>query len=221
MGYSPVAIRDVRERAIARLSDLFAQDHLDVDEFERRVSLAHRAESVAEIEKLTEDQPAAAPSTAMVLAPPVPAIVPAGQVVDRQTIFHIMGGSQRVGHWTCPRHLRTITVMGGVELDFREARLPAGVTTLSCYSLMGGITIIVPPSLAVEVSGSAIMGGFDHLHRSHDAPDPDRAVLQVRGFVVMGGVHVETRLVGETSGDANRRRRRERKEQRKLLKGRE
>jgi hypothetical protein len=51
-------------------------------------------------------------------------------------------------------------------------------------------------------------------------PDPDRPVLVVKGFAMMGGVHIETRLVGETAGDAQRRRRRERKERKLLRDGR-
>ncbi len=60
--------RDARERVIAKLSDEFAQDGLDVDEFERRVTLAHTASSLADIEALTADlppdaSPAAAPAS--------------------------------------------------------------------------------------------------------------------------------------------------------------
>ena len=67
--------RASRERVIAVLSDAFANDRLDVDEFERRVTVAQTSEAVAEINDLTGDltiagapEPSPRPSTALVPA---------------------------------------------------------------------------------------------------------------------------------------------------------
>ena len=68
--------QETRERVIARLSDHFAHDTLDVDEFERRVTVAQTSDNPADIEALLADLPdtgvAPAPTTAM-----VPTVVPA------------------------------------------------------------------------------------------------------------------------------------------------
>jgi hypothetical protein len=50
-----VAVRQAREDAIARLSDAFAHDVIEVEEFERRLTLAHRAESPADIQAIVTD----------------------------------------------------------------------------------------------------------------------------------------------------------------------
>ena len=168
------------------------------------------------------------PGRAQAANPPVPsaapaaskAMVPASQVRERQSVVAIFGGAERRGAWLSPRHLRVVAVMGGVELDFREARLPPGVTDVSIFSFMGGVEVVVPPELAVESNGVAIMGGFEHLDRAPVETDGEQPVLRVHGFVMMGGFSIETRLPGETSGDARRRRRNERKEQGRLLSGR-
>jgi hypothetical protein len=212
-----ISLRDARERTIALLSKHFADDVLDVDEFDRRVSLVHRANSVAEVEAVA----AGLPGVSTPPAPQVPAaLVPAAEVRDRQTLVSILGGSNRQGTWTSPRTLRVIAIMGGSVLDFREARLPPGETQVSVFILMGGVQIIVPPELAVETSGMAIMGGFEHLERAPSVADPERPVLRVTGFAMMGGVSVETRLAGESERDARRRRRKEIKEQKRLGDGR-
>jgi hypothetical protein len=206
-----VSVRDARERTIATLSKLFADDVLDVEEFERRVSLVHRAGTVAEIEEVLADQPGGSKAPAPLPKKPT-ALVPARDVRASQTIVSIMGGSHQKGGWTSPRKLRVIAFMGGSILDFREARLPAGETEVSIFIVMGGVQIIVPPELAVATSGMAIMGGFEHLERAPLEPDPDRPVLRVTGFALMGGVSIETRLAGESERDARRRRKRELKE---------
>jgi hypothetical protein len=101
--------------------------------------------------------------------------------------------------------------MGGIVLDFREARLLPGVTDVHVVAVLGGAQVIVPPGLAVEVSGTAVLGGFGHVERVPVQVDPDQPVLRVRGLAVLGGVAVETRLPGETETDAHRRRRGDRR----------
>lgn len=206
------ALRAERERTIARLSELFASDHLELEEFEQKLSLAHRAASRAELAKVTDQLPE--PSTALAPLPPT-AMVPASQVRPSATMVAMLGGSTRRGAWTVPQELRVIALMGGAELDFREALLPRGVIDITVFAWMGGVHIIVPPNLAIEVHGTGIMGGFEQLARQPTESELDRPLIRVRGLVIMGGVHVETRLAGERGRDAKRRRRRERKERRR------
>jgi hypothetical protein len=78
-------------------------------------------------------------------------------------------------------------------------------------ALMGGLEIIVPPWLAVECDATAIMGGFEEMDRGHGEPDPGRALLRITGFAMMGGVSIETRQPGESSRQARKRVKRERK----------
>jgi hypothetical protein len=200
-----VALRDAREQAISQLTDAFAHDLIGVDEFERRLTLAHRANSPSEVAKTVADLVAPAPSTS--LAPrPEPNLVANEQ--DRAVA--IFAGVERRGTWTLPRRLQAVAVFGGMILDFREALFPPGVTEVHVTAVMGGVQLIVPPSLSVEVSGTAIMGGFGHVERVPVQFDPDRPVLRVHGMAIMGGVGVETRLLGESEQEAHRRRRGER-----------
>jgi hypothetical protein len=208
LAMSLVALADERERVIARLSDAFARELLDLDEFERRLTVAHRADAVADLAPLVADLEAPATTTALV---PAPATAAPSTVRERQTMLAIMGGAMRRGSWVPARRMRVVACMGGVDLDFREARLAPGVTEVVVFALMGGARLIVPPTLAVEVEGTAIMGGFDHTVRAPAEIDPDRPRLRVSGVAMMGGVSVETRLPGESDRQARRRRRHERR----------
>ncbi len=202
----------IRDQTIARLSEAFATDLIDVEEFERRVTVAQRSDSLTEIQSLVADLPArpnrpAAPAP----APATRSVLQPHSVKQRGTVFTVMGGMERKGSWTVPRSLNVGVVMGGAKLDLREAWLPPGPIELRVAALMGGVEIIVPPHLPVESEGIAIMGGFDHVDRAPAQPDPGAPLLRVTGLALMGGVHIEMRLPGESSRDARKRRRRERR----------
>jgi len=202
-----VSLSETRDRAIQRLSDYYAADGFELDEFERRVDLVHRAQVPAEIEKLLADLPSVADE-------PIPAsraLVPAQSSSDKQTVVAIMGGASRRGGWVNARRIRVVTIMGGAEIDLREVALPAGVTELRIYALMGGAEVIVPPDLAVQMDGISLMGGFEQMHRSPASPDPGAPLLKITGMVMMGGVAVTTRLPGEGEREARKREKAERK----------
>ncbi len=213
-----------REAAIDRLAEAFADDRIAMDEFERRLELAHRAESLAELAELLADLPRPAeavvrrreptPAPEPVLdRPPAPARVP-----ERSLVAGILGGGNRSGGWVPARRTIAIGIMGGVSLDFRESPIPPGVTDVECYTLMGGIEIIAPPGVHIDCTGVGFLGGFDY--RQREAPtDPDAPILRISGFAVMGGVDVSVREPGESERDAKRRRRALKKERRRRLRG--
>jgi len=224
---SLVAVRDRREQVIELLTRRFSDDTLDVDELDRRLDLAHSATSLAELEQLIADldpgDPGAAPAPSTALATRAETLL-VHDDPDRpahRNVWCVMSGVDRKGRWVVPRSMRIRCFWGGGRLDFREADFGPGVTEVHVTAIMGGLEIIVPPSLAVDVDASAIMGGFDERHRSTTSPEPGRAVLRVTGFAMMGGVSIETRLPGESERDARKRDKRERKQQKQLAKARE
>jgi len=182
--------REVRDRTIARLSDGFAHDLLDVEEI---AALAADLPGASEV-----PVPASAPQAAL---------IPAAEAEPRRTVVAIMGGVDRRGAWTMPRALRVVTMMGGARLDLREARFPPGPVDIEVFAFMGGTEIIVPPGLAVQTHGTAIMGGFQEVNRAPAHPDPDAPLLRVHGMAMMGGVDIKMRLPGEDDDDHEARRR--------------
>jgi Cell wall-active antibiotics response 4TMS YvqF len=82
--------------------------------------------------------------------------------------------------------VNVIAVMGGDDVDLRDAELDGSEVTLTVISIMGGASIYVPDTVEVEVSGFSLMGGDSEF----GDPRPPRAgapLVRVRSFNVMGG----------------------------------
>ncbi len=201
---------------IDALCEAFARDEMGLEDFERRVETAHRADTAAELDALLADllsaslparaggAPAPRPHPRARSAPPRPR--------------EVMGGSVRRGRWEPARRITALAIMGGVELDFREAVLLPGVTEVQAFAFWGGIEILAPPGVRLESTGIGIMGGFDHGAGAGEPVDPSAPTLRVTGIELMGGVDIKVRYPGE-SGRGARRRVREERRQRRLPDG--
>jgi hypothetical protein len=218
----PMAHR--RRVTVEALVEHFANDAMGVDEFERRVDVAHRASTPDELKELLVDLPGGdlpAVRTESRVAPAGAGVGTGGALSTRENeyVVSILGGSQRKGRWSPARRTHAIAVLGGTQLDFREAVLPPGVTQVRVFALCGGVEIIVPPGLQVESRGVALLGGFDHMAEVPLVADPETPMLEITGLALMSGVEVSVRHPGESARDARRRRRMERREQRRRLRG--
>lgn len=209
----PVPLDQARQRVIDQLVEHYAVENLDDRTLEERLGLAVAATSPAELQALVADLPVAQPPTAHPASSGAP-LARADYVPERQIVAAVMGGAERKGVWTPPRELVAVGVMGGADLDFREARFGPGVTEVNCFVLMGGVEIVVPPGVHVEMNGIAVMGAFTSTGSAESTPPPGAPVLRIGGFAMMGGVEVHVRYPGERAGDARRRERLERKEMR-------
>ncbi|MCX5198401.1 DUF1707 domain-containing protein [Streptomyces sp. NBC_00249] len=195
-----------RERVVDRLRDAVAEGRLDMEEFEERLEAAYTSRTYAELEPLTRDLPAVSPVAGEF---PAAAGQPgsgswAGRIGGSGTSatgVAVMGAFQRRGRWTVPRRFNAFALMGGGEIDLREANFAEREVVISCVAVMGGIQITVPPGVDVEVRGIGIMGGFDQRRSGDHAAEPGAPRVVVTGLAFWGGVEIKVKpLKGKSLG---------------------
>ena len=217
----PANIEAAQERAVEVLMEHFSRNVMNLEEFEGLLDAVNGCSTTAELRDLLSKLPpleSPKPATDMMPAPGGgPVVVDADRVRSHGFLMSILGRTTRAGRWIPARRTFGLGVLGGLSLDFREALVGPGITDLSVLSVLGGTEIIVPPEMAVEVDGMAVLGAFEHQTDVQLRSNPELPTLRVRGLAVLGNVKVQVRLPGETAREAKKRRRLERKGLRQRL----
>lgn len=99
--------------------------------------------------------------------------------------------SRAEGLWSA----KVTTVMGGVELDLRDAILAPGGADLAVFTVMGGIALRVPDTWIVETDGRAIVGGHQTRVAARNVLPDDAPVLRVHARTFFGGLDIVAKPV--------------------------
>ena len=195
--YESVPVDELRDRVMDDLVKQYSLERLELDEFERRSSLVAKATSrgemvaqLADLPDLPSESPGPARGTAKTRGPAAWSIS-SGSVRQSDVSVAIFSGSDLKGQWRAPRHLASLSIFGGTNIDLRRAIVPADGITISCLCAFGGTDIIVPPGMRVMTRGVGIFGGFDRTDNEVD--DPAAPTVVVEGLAVFGGVSVKVR----------------------------
>lgn len=81
-------------------------------------------------------------------------------------------------------------VMGGVELDLREARAGSNPVHLDVFAWWGGIEVVVPDDWEVVSEAFPFMGAIED--NTHPTKGPHTTQLIIRGTAIMGGVEIQS-----------------------------
>ncbi|MGW0562594.1 DUF1707 SHOCT-like domain-containing protein [Streptomyces sp. NPDC003016] len=217
-----------RERVAEVLRDAVAEGRLDMEEFDQRLDAVYKARTHGELEPLVRDLPV--PGTGGPVGPDMTLASSLGTPGTRVSwrdrtggtatsrgAFAFWGGFGRQGTWTVGRTFTAFALMGGGQIDLREAHFEDRDTVIRCFAIMGGMAVTVPPGLDVNVKGFGFMGGFgDHTEKAAQPSEPvapDSPRVTVTGFALMGGVGVERKITR-----AEKQRLKEARKQEKLAK---
>jgi predicted membrane protein len=102
--------------------------------------------------------------------------------------FAVLGGVQQSNNSQDFRGGESSAIMGGCEIDLRQASIQGEEAVISTFAMWGGIKIKVPPAWHVTMQGVPFLGGFDD--KSAKPSDPAAKRLVVKGTAIMGGVEV-------------------------------
>ena len=169
-----------RDQTLRVLGEHAAVGRLTLDELEERSGRALAAKTRGELATLIGDLPVEKDQ-----ARPAPAL--ARKPV--RWMIAIMSGSQRRGRFRAVGSINAISIMGGDEIDLREAEIEGGELTLNLVAVMGGANLYIPDTVELDVGGFSLMGGNTEVG-SERPPRPGAPVIRLRAWNLLGGATI-------------------------------
>src|ERR1700722_7801954 len=179
-----------RESAAEVLREAAGEGRLNMAELDERLDAVYEAKTYADLEPIIRDLPhqAIAPHVAPDAAV-VPASPPAGAAKPASgSAIAVMSGFSRKGAWIVPAEFTAVVVMGGGELDLRDAQFSAPEVNIHATAIMGAIAIIVPDDAEVQVTGIGLLGAYEH--GATGAGRPGGPKIHIGGVAFWGAVDV-------------------------------
>ena len=184
-----------RERVAETLRQAAGDGRLTMDELDERLDAVYAAKTYAELVPVTQDLPDHAGAASV----PAPSRAAAsgdvrqyGGEATSHTAVAILGGFSRKGDWVVPKTFNAFMLLGGGELDLRDARFAEREVSIHVVAILGGCEITVPEDATVNVNGVGIMGAFEHSAQGMSGSS-DGPVINISGVAFMGGVDVTRR----------------------------
>jgi Domain of unknown function (DUF1707)/Cell wall-active antibiotics response 4TMS YvqF len=168
-----------RERVAGVLREGAAEGRITLEELSERLQLAYAARTQPELDAVVEDLPGRD-------------TVPSG--ADRPSAARwtvaVIGNEDRGGRWRPGEDTRALALIGDCTVDLRQAQLEGGEIRITAIAVLGDVRVVVPPGVAVELEGVALIG--DKKYRLGEAPEPPPGAprVRVKGYAVVGDVTV-------------------------------
>jgi hypothetical protein len=184
---SQLRVSDADRHQVAELLRQAAgEGRLDLDELDERLEATFAAKTYADLVPITLDLPVLPHQGT---AAPTRSTTPTQATYDSS--LALMGSASRTGAWLVPERHTAFSMMGGVDLDLREATFASREVTIVANTIMGAVDIVVDAHTVVVVDGVGLMGSFEQGRDRVEAQlGPDSPVVRVKGFALMGAVTV-------------------------------
>jgi hypothetical protein len=186
-------LASAREVAAARLAEQ-ATRTLTLDEYTERAAAIEQAATADELDAAMREL-----GEKITLGPPPRHV---------RWLVGVLGGTNQRGRWRLSSRLRIVAVLGGTTLDLGQARPEAPESVITIAAFLGGVEVIAPPGVTIELSGVSLLGGRSD-ERSRGPSLIGSPVIRLRAFALLGGVKVKDRSPRRKPLDAIRRRRSE------------
>jgi hypothetical protein len=183
-----------KEHVVQQLCAHYAQDHLSTGELEARFERVYKSQSAASLRTVLEGLPAV---TGMVpVSAPLYSVAPVAAMglrgpAESKRLTAIFSGVSKTGQWKPAQRIEGMAMFGSIEIDLREAELPASGIDMHFDAYLGSVEILLPPGIGADVDCGAFMGSVED--KAHlGAPGAPR--VRITGDVFMGSIEVKTKL---------------------------
>jgi len=181
-------VPEFRDKIIRRLETAYADNKLELDEYERRLELAYRAEYMEDLEVLVHDFPA--------LQQPMDREIDQGFSAADDTVKVALIGDQHLSPEDFYKgRIQTLSILGDVNIDIRRFRNSRDPIRIKIHSFIGDTRIIIPRGMKVKNRLKSLLGDYELVRNDEQSPQEegleeskDACILE--GFSLLGDISI-------------------------------
>jgi hypothetical protein len=181
-------VPEYRDKISACLETAYAENNLELAEYEKRLDLANSAESIEELDALVHDFPENRRPGAL-----APAEISDEESSDAKIV--ILGDQHLTAEDFCGKEIKTISIIGDVNIDIRRFRNSPEPVRIKIYSLIGDTRVIIPRGMKVKNRVKNLLGDYELVrNRPGDQPpeqQEDQGFCILEGFNLLGDISIQ------------------------------
>ena len=173
-----------REAIVDVLARAYADNNLELNEYENRLQRAENAQTISELKEIVSDFPAEYLS--FNAAVPVPF-----KEGKQSSIFCLIGDRGISLKETKSSGINSYSAIGDTRVDLTGLAPESQPFSVKSYSLIGNVYIAVPPNTRIVKKFFSLIGSFQRKRPVDDLAYTHGPTVYLRGFKLIGDVIIE------------------------------
>ena len=173
-----VSVQVVKTETIEILKQAFAEDHLRIDEFESRISIAENTNDADKLRALTLDLPR---RESFLI----------GTMLDSERITCKMANKRLDGTILLTKALDIEASMSTIRMDYRGIAGLDGVKEIKVNLDMSNLILYLPDDVVVENRVQENMSTFKEIRNKYSQPGRPRAMIRITGTARMSTIKLK------------------------------
>lgn len=185
-------IEKVKEEVIDILVHNYSHGFISAQAFERRLDVVIESTSHQEMVKQIEDLDDVPDETIRRHKEQQFSVNYHDTVVqDSEFMISVFGGAERSGQWAVPKTITVVSIFGGADIDFTDARFSSPNVTIKMFGLFSGDNIYVPENVNVVSKVFCIFGGVSN--KSPSIGPRHAPTITIEGWAIFTGIDIKVR----------------------------
>ncbi|MFW6274977.1 MAG: DUF1707 SHOCT-like domain-containing protein [Spirochaetota bacterium] len=185
-------VPELRDKIIMRLETAYADNKLELDEYEKRLELAYKAEFIEDLDALVHDFPGFQQSGSRDITNDFDKeIVATGD----DTKITLLGDQHLTAEDFSNKRIQSLSILGDVNIDIRRFRDCEEPIRIKIASLIGDTRIIIPRGMQVKNRLKSLLGDYE-LVRNEESDlqaghvEESRGTCILEGFSLLGDISI-------------------------------
>ncbi len=185
-------VPDYRDKIIRRLETAYADNKLELDEYETRLDQAYRAEYIEDLEKIVHDFPGFQQSTSREINIDLDKDI---SEANDETKITLLGDQHLTAEDFSNKRMQSLSILGDVNIDIRRFRNCEEPIRIKIYSIIGDTRIIIPRGMKVKNRFKSLLGDYEIVRNEdqssqEESPDESSGTCILEGFSILGDISI-------------------------------